>query len=170
MNRQRGIRILAIFLFLAGVAFSFDQPVLYVKDNLISNGTHLELYDPSSGKTIQVTDVKTSGLFQLSFPVVCDRTGLIGFTNHTQSMSAEVYVIDPNTITPRKVVNGAILEDISPDGKQLLISGASSSPSLYLVNVATHQLEQITKGYTVSSARFSPNGETVVFGVMDKRS
>src|SRR6056297_646574 len=163
--------ILLFVIFLVAIlsnAFAFDQPILYVKDNMNGQGTHLELYDPGSGKTIQVTNATTSGLFKLSFPVVCEKTGLIGFTNHTQSMGAEVYVIDPNTTTPRKVVDGAILEDISPDGKKLLISGASSSPSLYLVDAATHQLEQITKGYTVSSARFSPNGKTVVFGVMDK--
>lgn len=168
MNRQKGILLLVFLVFLMSVAFSFNHPILYVKNNPNSNLTHLELYDPSSGKTIQLTDATIPGLFKLSFPVVCDRTGLIGFTNHTQSMAAEVYVIDPDSTTPRKVVDGAILEDISPDGKQLLVSGASSSPSLYLVDVATHQLEQITKGYTVSSASFSPDGETVVFGVMDK--
>src|SRR6056297_2211039 len=111
--------ILLFVIFLVAIlsnAFAFDQPILYVKDNLNGQGTHLELYDPGSGKTIQVTDATTPGLFNLSFPVVCDTTGLIGFTNHTQAMAAEVYVIDPDNTTPRKAVDGAILEDISRDG------------------------------------------------------
>ena len=168
MKRETLLLFVIFLVAIFSSAFAFDQPILYVKDNTNTQGTHLELYDPGSGKTIQVTHSTTPGLYNLSFPVVCDSTALIGFTNHTQSMAAEVYVIDPNSTIPRKVVDGAILEDISPDGKYLLVSGASSSPSLYLVNVATHGLEQITSGYTVSSARFSPDGETVVFGVMDK--
>ncbi len=168
MKRQKAILLLIFWLFLIGAAFSFVQPLLFIKDNTNSAGTHLELYEPASGKYIQLTDVTTPGLFNLSFPVVCESTGLIGFTNHTQSMAAQVYVIHPDSTTPIKVVDGGILEDISPDGKHLLVSGASSSPSLYLMDVLTHKMEQITKGYTVSSARFSPDGKTVVFGVMEK--
>ncbi|MFP4461589.1 MAG: TolB family protein, partial [Thermotogota bacterium] len=168
MKQQKGILVPVFFVLLISIAFSFNQPILYVKDNINNNGTHLELYDPGNDKTVLVTDATTPGLFNLSFPIVCETTGLIGFTNHTRAMAAEVYVIDPDSTTPRKAVDGAILEDISPDGKHLLVSGASSSPSLYLVDVSTHQLEQITKGYTVSSARFSPDGQSIVFGVMDK--
>jgi len=168
MKQQRISLILVFLVILAGVGFSFDQLLLIVKDNADTDGTHLELYDPVSGEHVYLTDAKTQGLFNLSFPVVCEKTGLIGFTNHTRSMAAEVYLIDPESKTPKKVVDKAILEDISPDGKQLLLSGASSSPSLYVMEIATRKIEQITRGYTVSSARFSPDGKTVVFGVMDK--
>ena len=168
MKRQRLCLSLAFLIVMTGVVFSFNQPLLIIKENAETDGTHLELYEPTIGKTINLTDATTPGLYNLSFPVVCEQTGLIGFTNHTRSMEAEVYLIDPDSREPKKVLDKAVLEDISFDGKQLLLSGASSTPSLYVMDIATRQIKQITQGYTVSSARFSPDGQTIVFAVMDK--
>lgn len=163
-GRFIGFIVFVFLLFsITAVVFAVPNALLVVRDVPGNSGeTRLELFYPDQGLSIPLTE----GFFQISFPVVCEATGLIGFTHHDQSMKASVWVFDPGATQPRKAVDNAILEDISPDGKTLLVSSASSSPSLYLVELQTRHVQQISENLLVTSASFSPTGDKVAFAAM----
>ena len=159
-----------IFLFLSvlyGSVFSFDESILFVTENISGSGTCLRIYNPINGEFSDITDPESDDFYRISFPVVCEENGMIAFTNHSESMEASVFIIYPDNDKPIKIVDKAILEDISPDGNFLLVSSASSSPSLYTVDIEKREVKRITEGYTVNSARYSPDGAEIVFAAMD---
>ncbi len=159
---------LAFMLIIFSTVFSFDQPILFVTENDDNSGTCLQIYFPSTSEMIKITDTEDENFYRISFPVVCEKTGMIGFTNHSRTMEASVYIIESDEYAPKKIVDKAILEDISPDGKYLLVSNASSSPSLYTVDIDKREVKRITEGYTVNSARYSPDGSEIIFAAMDQ--
>jgi len=159
------LSLTVMMIFASTLLWSIEQPVIFVRENTENNGTHLEIFDPTTNNSFQITG--SDEFYRISFPVVNEKMGLVGFTEHGKDMKAAVYLFDPESVIPRKAVDNAILEDISPDGQYLLLSSASSSPSLYLFDFETLALEKITQGYTVNSAVYSPDGTFIVFAAMN---
>lgn len=154
---------IALTLLMSTVILALTQPVLVVKTSLVKKGSsYLALLSSPDLEEIRLTD----DMFQISFPRVCEMTEMIGFTHHTAAMKAEIYLIRPNQNTPEKVKDGAVLEGFSPDGKYLLYSNASASPSLWAMDIQTRQETRLTSGLAVSSAVWSPDGQWIAFSVL----
>jgi len=163
MEKRIVLIALVATLCICTLSFALSQPLLVVKDSLTKAGnTYLALVLPGKSEEVRLTE----DMFRISFPRVCERTGMIGFTHHTASMKAEIYLIPPGQTKPEKVKDGAILEGFSPDGKYLLYTNASAAPSLWAFDIDTGQETRLTSGLAVSSAAWSPDGQWIAFAVL----
>jgi hypothetical protein len=162
--KRRIVSVYLVILFFFGtLSFALTQPLLVVKESQEKKGyTYLALVLPDTPDEIRLTD----DMFRISFPRVCSETGMIGFTHHTASMKAEIYLIPPAGKVAEKVMDSAILEGFSPDGKYLLYTNASASPSLWALDLNTRQSTRLTTGLIVSSATWSPNGQQIAFSTL----
>ncbi len=161
--KLKSISFLFILISLSLWAYSIPDPILFVQDSHEAGGkTFLSLIVPGSSAPLRITE----DFFRISFPRVCAATGRIGFTHHTQQMRSEIYLIEPNETKPKKIMDNAILEDFSPDGRYILYSAGGAAPSLFQKDLQSGQVRQLTQGQAVSSARWSPNGDTIGYSVL----
>jgi hypothetical protein len=166
MKFKTGMKILFIFLFVMlfstiGVA----TPLLIVRDVPGKVGdTRIEIFFPDENRYIPITK-SYSGI---SFPIFCEKTGLIGFTNFTDEGKYEVYLILPGKKEPKKRLDKAILQDISSDGKFILVTNKATIPSLYLVDLEDETVQRLTEKRTITSACFSTDDKSVVYSVADE--
>ena len=110
MEKRIVLIALVATLCICTLSFALSQPLLVVKDSLTKAGnTYLALVLPGKSEEVRLTE----DMFRISFPRVCERTGMIGFTHHTASMKAEIYLIPPGQTKPEKVKDVAILEEFS---------------------------------------------------------
>jgi len=89
--KQRNLFVtIALFVLVSTVALALSQPLLVVKESPAKKGyTYLALIVSPGLEEVRLTE----DMFQISFPRVCEKTGMIGFTHHTAAMKAEIYLI-----------------------------------------------------------------------------
>ncbi|HRW92683.1 MAG TPA: hypothetical protein P5560_07050 [Thermotogota bacterium] len=153
--------ILVVLCAFVALAWADSVPLLYVNELL--DQSRLEIFFPDTNTIVPITE----GFSHISFPVVCQETGLIGFTHHAPSGEVEVYLIQPDSVEPKKALDKAILQDISSDGRYFLVTGDSSRPSLYRVDMQQGKVIPLVQEKGVTSACFSPDGQMIVFSVLE---
>lgn len=164
MCRKSVGKIIVLFIFLIPVLLlGKETPLLIVSDTTDNKvGTRLEIYFPDENSYIPITETFTS----LSFPVFCETTGLIGFTNFNDEAVPEVYLILPGEKKPKKKMEKAYLEDISSDGQLLLVTNNASTPALYLITLSDESIRCLTQNKFVTSACFSVDDLSVIYSIM----
>jgi len=123
---------------------------------------YLALAGSGNNEDIRISD----DMFSISFPKANENAGIIGFTSHTPQMKAEIFIIRGTGQKAEKILEGAVLEDFSPDGRFILYSYPSSSPSLWKMELSSKKTERLTSGLLVSSACWSNDGRSIAFTVL----
>jgi hypothetical protein len=122
-------------------------------------------------RSLEISDSTriTPAMFQIVAPVVCEKTGMIGFTHHTAQMKTAVYIIQPDGKGPVKVVDGASLDDFSPDGASLLITSTGQKPATSIFNLKSRESIRISQNLMVTSAKWSPLQDRVAVSALTSR-
>lgn len=151
------------FVYAENQNINFYNKILFVEKGKIGK-TYLSVMDADGKNVKRLTDA----MFSIAFPRYNDKTGLIGFTNFTENMEAEIYLLDAKNKVLTKILNGSVLQDFSPDGKSLLYTSTGDNPSLYIYDVNKKEKVKISKSLKVASANWSRVGDWIVSSVYNE--
>lgn len=140
---------------------NLSNKILFVEKE--SNGsTYLSVMDPSGANKKRLTP----SLFNIVFPRYSEKSGWVAFTNQTEKMVSEIYLLNRTGDQLRKILVNACFEDFSPDGKSFLYTSTDEKSSLYVYNIARKQATKISQDLKVTAASWSSNGEWIVTSVL----
>ena len=140
---------------------SLSNKILFVEKEKAGT-TYLAVMNPDGSNRKRLTP----SLFNIVFPKYNEKTGYVAFTNQTENMVSEIYVLNANGDQLSKVLTNASFEDFSPDGKSFLYTSVDEKASLYVYNIAKKEATKISQNLKVVSANWSPDGEWIVASVM----
>ncbi len=164
-NLLKTITLVAFALFFAVSVNAADNnnlsnKILFVEKEK-TGSTYLSVMNPDG------TDKKrlTPSLFNIILPKYNNKSGWIAFTNQTENMVSEIYILNKNGDQLKKILTNAAFEDFSPDGKSFLYTTTDENASLYMYNIAKKEATKISQSLKVVSANWSPDGEWIAASV-----
>jgi len=102
------------------------------------------------------------------FPRYNRKTGWIGFTNMTDTMKSDVYLLNKKRNKVRKIFSDSILEDFSPDGESLLYTKCNGKGELYMYHIKSKKRQKISQNLKVTNANWSPDGKWIAVSALEK--
>ena len=152
-------------LFTAGVRAaevkSMTNKILYVEKEK-AGSTYLCAMDPDGANKRRLTPA----FHNIVFPKYCEKSGWIAFTNQTDKMESEIYILNKNGDQLKKIITNAAFEDFSPDGKSFLYTTTDEKASLYMYNLSSKQATKISQDLKVTAANWSNDGEWIITSCM----
>ena len=135
---------------------SLENKILFV--DKVNGGTCLFVMDPDGSNKRPLTPAK----FDIVLPKYNKKTGEVAFTNHTDQMVSEIYILDKNGKELTKVLTDGAFQDFSPDGKSFLYTTTGMQPSLFTYDMEKGQAIKISQSLKVCSANWSSDGRWIV--------
>lgn len=108
----------------------------------------------------------TPSLFNIILPKYNPQKGWVAFTNQTENMVSEVYILNETGDKLQKILTKASFEDFSPDGKSFIYTTTDQNAALYVYNIEKKEATKISQNLKVVSANWSPDGEWIVASAM----
>lgn len=165
-NLLKKLTLFAFVLFFASMVNATDNKnlsnkILFVEKEKAGT-TYLSVINPDGTNKKRLTP----SLFNIILPKYNAKSGWIAFTNQTENMISEIYLLNRNGDQLKKILTNAAFEDFSPDGKSFLYTTTDEKASLYVYNIANKEATKISQDLKVVSANWSPDGEWIVTSVM----
>ena len=139
---------------------SLTNKILFVEKEK-TGLTYLSVMDPNGANKKRLTP----SLNNIVFPKYCEKSGWIAFTNQTDKMESEIFILNKDGDQLKKILTNASFEDFSPDGKSFLYTSADANASLYVYNLADKKATKISQDLKVTSANWSNDGEWIITSV-----
>lgn len=108
----------------------------------------------------------TPAFHNIMFPRLNEKSGWIGFTNKTEQMGSEIYLLNKNGDKLKRILTDAAFEGFSPDGKFLLYTTCNGKAELYVYSIERRRASKISQNLKVISADWSPNGDWIATSVL----
>ena len=141
----------------AAEALNLKNKILFV-NKAAEGGTYLCMINPDGTDKVRLTPT----LFNIILPKNNPVTGEIAFTNQTEDMSSEIYILDNTGKHLTKILTNACFQDFSPDGKTILYTTTGQEPALYVYDINRKKAYKVSQSLKVCSANYSPDGEWIV--------
>lgn len=160
------LTIIAMVCFFASIGNAAENQnlsnkILFVEKEKAGT-TYLSVINPDGTNKKRLTP----SLFNIILPKYNAKSGWIAFTNQTENMVSEIYILNRNGDQLKKILTNAAFEDFSPDGKSFLYTTTDKNASLYVYNIAKKEATKVSQSLKVVSANWSPDGEWIVASVM----
>ncbi len=162
MKKLINLIAIAMFVFLSSHLFAADA--LNLKNKILfvnkakEGGTYLSVIDPNGKNKVRLTPT----LFNIILPKNNPVTGEIAFTNQTENMTSEIYILDNTGKHLKKILTNACFQDFSPDGKTILYTTTGGNPELFVYDINKKKAYKVSQSLKVCSANYSPDGEWIV--------
>ena len=140
---------------------NLSNKILFVEKEKAGT-TFLAAMDPDGTNKRRLTP----SLFNIILPKYNEKSGWVAFTNQTENMVSEIYILNREGDQLKKILTNASFEDFSPDGKSFLYTTPDENASLYVYNIEKKEATKISQSLKVVSANWSPDGEWIVASVM----
>ena len=162
MKKLLNLFVIALLVFLSSNSYAAEtlnlkNKILFV-NKAAEGGTYLCVINPDGTNKIRLTPT----LFNIILPKNNPVTGEIAFTNQTEDMSSEIYILDNTGKKLTKILTNACFQDFSPDGKTMLYTTTGKEPALYVYDLNKKKAYKVSKSLKVCSANYSPDGEWIV--------
>ena len=162
MKKLINLFVIALLVFLSSNLYAADtlnlkNKILFV-NKAAEGGTYLCVINPDGTNKIRLTPT----LFNIILPKNNPVTGEIAFTNQTEDMSSEIYILDNTGKKLTKILTNACFQDFSPDGKTLLYTTTGQEPALYVYDINKKKAYKVSQSLKVCSANYSPDGDWIV--------
>ena len=162
MKKLINLIAIAMFVFLSSHLFAADA--LNLKNKILfvnkakEGGTYLSVIDPNGKNKVRLTPT----LFNIILPKNNPVTGEIAFTNQTENMTSEIYILDNTGKHLKKILTNACFQDFAPDGKTILYTTTGGNPELFVYELNKKKAYKVSQSLKVCSANYSPDGEWIV--------
>ena len=127
--------------------------ILYIDSNAPGEN-YLTIINPDGSGKKRITPAFNN----IMFPKHNEKSGWIGFTNKTQNMSSEIYLLNKSGDRLKKAITGAAFEDFSPDGKFFLYTSSDNRSSLYIYSIENRHAIKVSEDLRITSAKWSDDG------------
>ncbi len=162
--QNRFLLIMVFCMLIFGLPTIYGQAMndgkIYYVDQPTTGVSFLASVNPDGTERTRLTPAFNN----IIFPRYSIRRGCFGFTNITQKMKAEIYIMERNRV--RRILTGATLEDFSPDGESLLYITHDYKAELYVHNLKRNRAVKISQDLKIESARWSPDGRWIIAAAM----
>ena len=111
----------------------------------------------------------TPAFNNIVFPKYNEMSGWVAFTNRTQEMKSEVYILNSQRTKVKRLIQDMIFQDFSPDGKQMLLTSADAASELYVYNILSKNTRRISQNHKVVSASYSNFGPWIAAAVINSK-
>ena len=140
---------------------NLSNKILFVEKEK-AGSTYLSAMNPDGTNKRRLTP----SMFNIVFPKYNNKSGWVAFTNQTETMNSDIYILNKTGDQLKKVLTNASFEDFSPDGKSFLYITTDQNASLYVYNIAKKEATKVSQALKVTSANWSPDGEWIVASVL----
>lgn len=142
-------------------ANNLSNKILFVEKEK-AGSTYLSIVDPNGSNKKRLTPAFNN----IIFPKYNDKSGWIAFTNQTDKMESEIYLLNKTGDKIMKVLTKAAFEDFSPDGKRFLYTTTDEKAELYVYTIAAKTAVKISQNLKVTAASWSQDGDWIITSVM----
>lgn len=160
------IFILLSFAYYAG-ATKLEAPpagqILFI-DSPEANRNYLAVIGANGNEMKRLTPA----FHNIMFPRYNKKSGIIGFTNKTESLESEIYLLNKAQNRVARLLIGAALEDFSPDGKFLLYTTTDGKGELYVYSIERKRASKISQNLRITSASWSHDGEWICVSALSE--
>jgi Tol biopolymer transport system component len=103
----------------------------------------------------------------IMFPRYNKKTGWIAFTNKTQKLKSEIYLLNKEGSKIKRILTGAAFEDFSPDGKFILFTSCDGKGELFVYSLERKRAVKISQNLKVISASWSPKKDWIAVSALE---